>query len=119
MRFVTPEQLAYRELREGIRLKAAWGDNIMVTLTEMAPGSEVPEHHHPHEQVGIVLSGGAQVTLEGKTQVLGAGQMYFVSGNERHQIIAMENGAVIRDIFSPLREEFIAPEQTEKHYFPR
>jgi quercetin dioxygenase-like cupin family protein len=119
MKFVTPEQLPYQEMREGVRLKAAWGDSIMVTLTEMAPGSLIPEHYHPHEQVGIVLSGSVQVTLEDTTRVLEAGQMYFASGNERHQIIAMESGAVVRDIFSPLREEFSAPEKAEKHYFPR
>jgi quercetin dioxygenase-like cupin family protein len=119
MKFITPEQLPYQDLRQGIRLKAAWGDNIMVTLTEMAPGSEIPEHYHPHEQVGIVLAGSAQVTLEGTVRILETGQMYFAGGNERHKVIAMEKGAVVRDIFSPLREEFSAPEKAEKHYFPR
>jgi quercetin dioxygenase-like cupin family protein len=119
MKFVTPEQLPYRELREGVRMKTAWGDNIMVTLTEMAPGAVVPEHYHPHEQVGIVLSGSVQVTLEGTTRVLEPGQMYFAAGNERHRMTAMEEGAMIRDIFSPIREEFSVPEKAEKHYFPR
>ena len=36
------------------------GEGLMLSFLEMAEGSEVPEHSHPHEQAGLVLSGELQ-----------------------------------------------------------
>jgi len=51
MKFVTPEHLPWQEMKKGVRFKAAWGNDIMITIMEMAPGAQIPEHSHPLEQV--------------------------------------------------------------------
>ena len=35
----------------------------MLSFLDMAEGSEVPEHSHPHEQAGLVLSGELQFRI--------------------------------------------------------
>ncbi len=119
MKFVVPEHLPWQEMKEGVRLKAAWGEDIMVTIMEMDPGTEIPEHSHPHEQVGTVMRGAAQVTIAGETHVVEEGQLYFVGHYEKHSIRAMEAGARIQDVFYPIREEFRRPQTAKTHYFPK
>ncbi len=119
MKFVIPEHLPWQELKEGVRLRASWGHDIMVTLTEIAPGVEIPEHSHPHEQVGTILRGAAQVTIDGETRVVEEGQLYFIDHYEKHSIRAMEGGALIQDVFYPIREEFRRPDTAKAHYFPK
>ena len=106
-------------MKEGIRLKAAWGKDIMVTIMEMTPGTEIPEHNHPHEQVGTVVDGAVQVSINGETQTLRRGELYFVNHDEKHSIRAMDHGAKIEDVFYPIREEFRHPGAAETRYFPK
>lgn len=119
MKFVTPEHLPWQEMKEGVRLKAAWGKDIMVTIMEMAPGTEIPEHSHPHEQVGTVIDGAVQVTIGGETQTLRRGELYFVNHYEKHSVRAMDHGAKIEDVFYPIREEFRHPGIAKARYFPK
>ena len=119
MKFVTPEHLPWQEMKEGIKLKAAWGRDMMVTIMEMAPGTEIPEHSHPHEQVGTIMDGAVQVTIRGETRLMRRGELYFVENYEKHSLRAMEHGAKIEDVFYPIREEFRRPGIAKVHYFPR
>jgi len=36
-------------------------DRVMFLLVEIPPGGTVPEHSHPHEQMGICLKGKAEL----------------------------------------------------------
>ena len=36
------------------------GERVMLVLVEVSEGSMVPEHNHPHEQLGLCLKGSAQ-----------------------------------------------------------
>ena len=38
------------ELAPGVRIRAPYGENLMISLLEMDEGAVVPLHHHPHEQ---------------------------------------------------------------------
>ncbi|MBA7571533.1 hypothetical protein ES708_13297 [subsurface metagenome] len=119
MRYVIPEQLPVQELKEGIEHRVAWGKNVMISMLEMAPATAIPEHSHPHEQVGEIISGSVQVIIAGEAKILEVGHIYFVSPGEKHSLRALESGAVIRDFFTPIREEFRSPQGTEERYFPR
>ena len=41
-------------LADGVHARALFGDATMLNLVELEPGAVVPEHSHPHEQMGIV-----------------------------------------------------------------
>ena len=57
MPFIDAQQLPKMELFPGALSGIVAGEGLMLSFLEMAEGSEVPEHSHPHEQAGLVLSG--------------------------------------------------------------
>ena len=65
--FINPSEVERRELAPGITLRIMWGENIMMSMVEIAPNSEVPMHSHPHEQAGMVLQGEFDFTIGGET----------------------------------------------------
>ena len=69
MPFIAAEELPKMELFPGALSGIVAGEGLMLSFLEMAEGSEVPEHSHPHEQAGLVLSGGIviQNRFRGKT----------------------------------------------------
>ena len=56
-RFWKPEGISPRELVPGVTAKIASGERIMLSLVTLAPNAVVSEHSHPHEQMGMMVSG--------------------------------------------------------------
>jgi quercetin dioxygenase-like cupin family protein len=83
------------------------GDKTMLVELHMAKGSEVPEHTHPHEQIGYLASGRLEFRIGDETKVLEAGDSWLAPGNVPHYVRVLED-AIALDIFSPPREDFLA-----------
>jgi quercetin dioxygenase-like cupin family protein len=94
------------EAEPGVHLtQLAIGAECSVQGVRIEPEGEVPEHSHPHEQVGFVYEGELTFLLEGDEAItVGAGGSYRLEGGEIH---AAENkgGTTVRaiDVFSPPR----------------
>jgi len=82
------------------------GEHITMAVVELAPNSIVPEHQHPNEQLGIVLKGSMLFTIGGEQRELTVGDTYSIPGNVPHNVIAGAGGAVVVDIFSPVRADW-------------
>lgn len=82
------------------------GERAMAVRIELARGSRVPPHSHPHEQIGFVASGKLQFTVAGETRLLAAGDGYAIPSNVLHSVEAPEDSIAI-DVFSPVREEYL------------
>ncbi len=95
-----------KEVAPGIKLRAAWGDKIMLCRVILEPGSQVPMHSHPHEQAGLVLEGEFDFTIGTDTRRVKAGDVYFIPGGVIHGCLACAGRAVVLDIFHPPREEY-------------
>ncbi len=92
---------------EGPSLKTFWGDNIMISLVELDPGSVVPLHSHPEEQAGYVIAGTLTFTIDGETHQVGPGEVFFVPGGVEHEVTVSSPGpAKVVDIFSPVRNDY-------------
>ena len=92
---------------DGPSLKTFWGDNVMISLVEMVPGSVVPLHSHPQEQAGYVLEGELEFTIEGEKTQVGPGGVFFIPGDVAHSVVVTGPGtARVVDIFSPLRDDY-------------
>jgi quercetin dioxygenase-like cupin family protein len=75
---------------------------------DFAAGASIHEHSHPQEEVWQVLEGKLEMTVDGVTQVAGAGGVEIIPGNSRHSVKALTNGrAIVVDY--PLRAGFGAP----------
>ena len=101
-----PEGIPPRTLAPGVTAKIASGEKMMLSLVTLAPDAVVPTHSHPHEQMGFMVSGTLEFTIEGETRVFSGNEMYFVPGDVPHAAKAGPGGAVALDAFSPPREEY-------------
>lgn len=63
-------------------------------------------HRHPHEQVSYVVSGSFEYEVEGEKYILYQEDSYYVAPDQLHGARALED-AVILDIFTPQREDFL------------
>ncbi len=95
-----------RELAPGVTARIASGEKVMFSLVTLAPGAVVPEHSHPHEQMGMMVSGTMSLTVGGETRTLSGSGIYLVPGGVLHKAVAGPEGAVALDAFSPPREEY-------------
>jgi quercetin dioxygenase-like cupin family protein len=80
------------------------GEDTSIQRFAIEPGAEVPEHDHPHEQIGVITEGALTFVVDGEELVLGAGDTYVIPGGEPHA--ARNDGDVAvegYDIFSPPR----------------
>lgn len=82
------------------------GDRTTLIEVTLAPGSVVPAHTHPHEQIGYVSSGRVRFAIDGDVTELSAGDSYLVPGSASHEVTALEPSVCI-DVFSPVREEYL------------
>jgi quercetin dioxygenase-like cupin family protein len=84
----------------------AHGGKLMAVHVELSAGSVAPAHRHPHEQITYVVSGRLSYRIGERTQELAAGDSTYVPPDTEHEITAVED-AVVVDIFSPQREDFL------------
>lgn len=106
-RLQSHDEVAPVEMFAGVsRRTLNHGDATSLHEVTIAQGSVVPEHTHPHEQIGYVVSGRVRFVMPGLDKVLERGDSYLVPGGLPHEVTAIED-AVVVDMFSPPREEFI------------
>jgi quercetin dioxygenase-like cupin family protein len=82
------------------------GKESMITKMNYKAGDFVPEHKHPNEQSGYVLSGIYLLKLEETDEILIKGDSYTIPANAEHSIEILEAGEVI-DIFTPPRPDYL------------
>ena len=80
----------------------------MLNLVELYAGAVVPEHSHPHEQLGIVLSGEIVMIIEGEERPCHPMDAMHIPSGVTHAAYAGPEGAVVLDVFVPIREDFRA-----------
>ncbi len=83
------------------------GDKVMLVRWEFTMGGYVAQHRHPHEQVVVVESGRIRMTIGGEEVTLGAGAIRVIPSDTPHDAEVLEDAVVI-DIFSPPRADFLA-----------
>jgi quercetin dioxygenase-like cupin family protein len=96
------------EVFDGVHVTPlAVGDRMSVQHVHLEPSARVPEHDHPHEQVGFVYEGTLTLVGADGTEVVATpGESYAVPGDEPHAAVNQGDVALdCLDIFSPPREE--------------
>jgi len=92
----------------GIRMSVMSGKNVMTNWVKIEPNVSVPLHSHPHEQLGLVVEGQITMVIGGEARALVPGHAYRIPGNLPHSAVAGPAGCLVVDIFSPVREEYVA-----------
>ena len=108
MPFVNADALPKLQLFPKALSGIVHGKNLMLSFLELEPGCEIPEHSHPHEQAGLVLSGLLRFRIGDEERVAGPGDAFIIPGNVVHWgVVEGDEMVKVLDIFSPLREDYI------------
>jgi quercetin dioxygenase-like cupin family protein len=63
--------------------------------------------HEAHDQIAFVVAGSFEVEVAGETRVLKAGDAFIAARQMHHGVVALEDGSMLLDQFSPRRDDFI------------
>jgi len=106
MYFFDTENRAAKEIVPGVRIRTTWADQMLLSMVDLDAGAVVPNHSHPHEQAGAVLTGVLVLTISGEERSLHLGDSYIIPGGIEHSAIGGPDGARVFEVFSPVREEY-------------
>ena len=75
-----------------VQLKVlVYGDKMLMAEFKLATGAVVPEHEHPHEQAGYVVSGRIRMNVKGKPSFeTGPGGAWSIPGDILHSAEVLE-----------------------------
>ena len=105
--FIPAGSGSHHRIFPGVEIRTTAGRSMMLSVVTFEPGSVVPEHAHPHEQMGLMISGRAEFTVGGITRVLGPGDLWRIPGGVPHRVVALDGPAVALDCFHPIREVYL------------
>jgi len=90
-------------------------DELMVVWLKIPPGTEFPDHSHPHAQIGFQVSGRVELRGENGRFEIGPGTAYMFEPNELHgsRVVGGEP-AVQLDAFHPAREDYLDADEVVK-----
>ena len=91
---------------DAVRARRVEGERITLAIVELAPNAVVPEHRHAAEQLGMVIRGRMHFTVDGETRDLGPGGTWRILGDRPHDVVAGPEGAVVIDVFTPIRSDW-------------
>lgn len=107
MNFFQVQELPPVSLATGVTIRMVSADKMMMVFFSLAPGARIPEHTHPHEQMGMVLKGSIRLTIGGEAKDVFPGMVYRIPPDVLHSGECLDTDAEVLDIFSPPREDFL------------
>lgn len=88
-----------------VRRTVTDGERVMLIEVTMDAGASVPNHTHPHEQTGYLVSGRGRFRIGDEEGELSPGDCWLVPTNVPHEFTALERSVFV-DVFSPPREDY-------------
>ena len=89
-----------------VAARAIHGERQSLAVVELDPNAVVPEHRHENEQLGMVISGSLEFRIGEETRELGPGETWTIPSNVPHEVTAGPEGAVVIDVFAPVRADW-------------
>ncbi len=101
-------QTDMRSVKMGVgitRKMVSCGDQCQMIQFDLKKGARIPEHSHPHEQIGYLVKGRFLIMIEEEEFELSEGEGYVVESGTKHSVNVLEDSTAI-DIFAPPREDY-------------
>jgi quercetin dioxygenase-like cupin family protein len=104
--FTKNQEINVQELMEGVKCKSlAYGDKTSLHEFVLEKGAVIPEHQHPHEQTGYLISGHMLFFIGGERFEAQAGDGWNIPGKVSHRVEVLEESVVL-EVFAPVREDY-------------
>lgn len=104
---VRNDDVKLNDLGGGVSRKIlAHVENLMMVEVNFSKDAVGVIHAHVHEQVSYIIKGSFEVNIEGKKEILKAGDTFYVLPNVLHGVLALEDSTIL-DVFTPQREDFL------------
>ena len=87
------------------RKTLAQSQTMMICEFKFDAQVTIPIHSHPHDQVGYLVEGHVEMTIDGKKYDLVKGDSYSAPSNVPHGVLTLEPSIIV-DTFSPPREDY-------------
>ena len=81
-------------------------ESMMMVEVNFIKGSVGEIHAHIHEQISYIIKGSFEVNIEGKKEIIKAGDTFYIKPNALHGVLALEDSTIL-DVFTPQREDFL------------
>ena len=108
--FINGDRTTRESVGKGLsRHILGYDDSILMARVVFEVGAVGERHAHFHSQVAYVVSGEFDVWIDGVETRLGPGDSFYVAPNLEHGAVCRKAGVLI-DVFSPVREDFLAGE---------
>jgi quercetin dioxygenase-like cupin family protein len=101
------ENSGYREVSQGIEIKTlVHGEKMLSVEFRLRKGNRLPDHAHPHEQSGYMVSGHLLLSIGEETFDVGPGDSWSIPGHVEHGARVLEDSVAV-EVFSPIREDYL------------
>lgn len=100
-------EYGYVPVSPGIRRKTlVYGKKTLMSEFRLDKGAVLPQHRHPEEQTGYLVSGHIILTIGDEIQEIRPGDSWVVPGNANHHAKILEESVAV-EVFSPCREDYL------------
>ena len=98
---------------DGAIARSIDGERVGFAVVELESSTVVPEHSHDNEQLGMVLSGSVSFRIGDEVRDLEPGGTWRIPPNVPHEVHTGPEGAVVIDVFAPVRSDWQALERLD------
>jgi quercetin dioxygenase-like cupin family protein len=106
--------IARLRLFDGVAGRVVGGQQLTLAFVELEPSSVVPEHSHPHEQIGVCVSGTLSFRIGDEERELTAGGTWEIPGGVPHEVRVGPEGAAVIEAWAPRRDDWDGLETLEQ-----
>ena len=118
--FADLADLPLRQIWQSVAVRTIDGERLTMGVVELDANALVPEHRHDHEQLGMVLHGSLEFRVGDERRELGPGGTWKIPSNAPHEVKVGAEGAVVLDVFAPVRQDWggIEPDEPRAPRWP-
>jgi len=104
-------EIAPNVIWDGVIGRSLHGAEATLSAIELEPDTDVPEHSHVNEQIGILTSGSMLFRIGGEEQEVRPGATWIIPANTPHSVRSGPNGATLIELFAPPRADWAGHER--------
>jgi gluconolactonase len=95
------------ELVKGSNSRLIAGEQAMISFLKMGAHSYFAPHHHPQEQIMIVLEGSCDEIIDGKIYKVRKGDVVILPPNIVHGAYIGDEDIYVIDVFGSVRSDYL------------